>query len=468
MSAPYAAGFRTLDEEVSERRLPVEGDLPSWLDGVLVRNGPGAFEAGGESFDHWFDGLGMLRRFAVADGAVTYTNRFLRSETYERAREGAYAGQFGTSATGNGLRERLRAALVPRATDNANVHVQRVGDRAVATTETTRAVEFDPATLDARGEWTFDDDLTAHHRCSHPIRDPETGAMWNVATRFGRQSTYSVRRRAAGETARTEVATVPVDRPAYVHSFALSESHVVIVESPLVVHPLRLLAPGTTPFIERYRWRPARGTRFTVVDRATGEVVGRPRAPPFFCFHQVGAFEDGDDVVVDLVAFEDASAVSALSLDALRAGDAPGLAGSLLRCRVPLDGDADAVDVERRHEGITLPRIAPGRHTRGYRYAYGQSPGDAGFATGVVKVDVPNGTATTWRPDGETYPGEPVFVPRPGGTAEDDGVLLVVALDGEAERSVLHCLDAQTLAETGRAPLPHVLPFDFHGRFWSR
>ena len=37
-----------------------------------------------------------------------------------------------------------------------------------------------------------------------------------------------------------------------------------------------------------------------------------------FCFHHVNAFEDGDDLTVDLLAYDDASVVRALTLDRLR------------------------------------------------------------------------------------------------------------------------------------------------------
>jgi carotenoid cleavage dioxygenase-like enzyme len=46
-------------------------------------------------------------------------------------------------------------------------------------------------------------------------------------------------------------------------------------------------------------------------------------------------------------------------------------------------------------------------------------------------------------------------------------VLLSLALDGRADRSVLLCLDAETLTERARAPLPHRLPYGFHGQFYG-
>lgn len=63
------------------------------------------------------------------------------------------------------------------------------------------------------------------------------------------------------------------------------------------------------------------------------------------------------------------------------------------------------------------------------------------------------------------YPGEAVFVAEPGAEAEDAGTLLSVVLDADAERSFLLVVDAATFDERARAPLPHALPFGFHGQF---
>ena len=52
---------------------------------------------------------------------------------------------------------------------------------------------------------------------------------------------------------------------------------------------------------------------------------------------------------------------------------------------------------------------------------------------------------------------------RPGGSAEDDGVLLSIVLDTAEERSFLLVLDAATLEERARAAVPHHIPFGFHG-----
>src|SRR5215471_7132950 len=62
-SFPYGVGFRSLTEETPEPvSLKVDGALPSWLEGALLRSGPSKFEVGARTYNHWFDGLAMLHR----------------------------------------------------------------------------------------------------------------------------------------------------------------------------------------------------------------------------------------------------------------------------------------------------------------------------------------------------------------------------------------------------------------------
>jgi carotenoid cleavage dioxygenase-like enzyme len=214
------------------------------------------------------------------------------------------------------------------------------------------------------------------------------------------------------------------------------------------------------------RYDADRGTRLLVVDRETGELRADPVVDPCFVFHHVNAYETGDgDLVVDLVTFEDASIVEALSLDAIAtegfdaAGD-----GRLERLRIDPDRDAVTARTPRHDGGVELPTVPRSLRTRPYRYAYAQATDRRG-ANGLAKVDVEAGTATEWWSRG-VYVEEPRAVRRPDADAEDDGVVLAPALDVDAERSVLLVFDAGTLDLRARAPLPHAVPFGFHGRFF--
>lgn len=462
----FELGFRTVEREYTDRRLPVEGTLPAWLSGRLIRNGPGAFEIGDERVTHWFDGLAMLRSYTIADGTVRYTNRFLRTEARARAARGSSSGEFATGA--GPLRQAvrwLRSLGPPTPTDNANVNVARIGDRYVAQTEAPRWIAFDPVTLETRGEFRWRDGIPGNLTTAHTKRDPRTGEMVGFGLRFGRRPQYLLYAVDA-DGRRRSIGSVPAAGPGYVHDFGLTRDYAVLVETPLRIDVWRALVPWAEGLLDMLRWDSDRGTRLLVVDRTTGELVADPVTDPLFTFHTVNAFQRDGDVVLDLVTFDDDTIVRSLTLSTLGAdGFDAAPDGRLERLRI--DPAAGTVtDRSRRYDGgLALPTVPRGVRTRPYRYAYAQATDREG-ANGLVKVDLDRSTATEWWGRG-LYVEEPRMVQRPDGDAEDDGVVVAPALDVSAERSVLLVFDALTLTLIARAPLPHAVPFGFHGRFFA-
>src|SRR6476620_360056 len=73
--------------ELTNVPLPVEGEFPDWLNGVLVRNGPGTFTVGGREMRHTFDGLAQVQSYQIGNGEVTYTNRFLKTDTFRHVQD---------------------------------------------------------------------------------------------------------------------------------------------------------------------------------------------------------------------------------------------------------------------------------------------------------------------------------------------------------------------------------------------
>ena len=471
MAGAYDLGFRSLDEteEHDDRRLSVEGSVPSWLSGALIRNGPANFEFGGERATHWFDGLAMLRRYGFDDGTVRYSNRFLRTDAYAGAADGETAGEFATG--GGALRQAarwLRAVGPPESTDNAVVHVARLGDHYVALTEAPRRVAFDPDSLRTRGEFRWTGDVPEHMATAHLAVAPD-GETVGYATTFGRTPQYHLYRVPPDGAERERFAAVDAEGPAYVHDCVATERYAVLVEPPLRISVLRALAPWGDGILDALSYDADGRTRFLVVDRETGALVAEPTVSGFFVFHLVNAFEDGDDLVVDLTAFEDADIVGALSLETLSEDAFDAVPpGRLDRFRLDLDLDPDrdgGVERSRRYDGgLELPTVPRAVRGRPYRYAYAQATDRRG-ANGLAKIDVEAGTAVEWWERG-VYVEEPRMVQRPGADREDDGVVLATALDADAGRSMLLVFDAETLTERARAPLPHALPFGFHGRYF--
>ncbi|EMA52011.1 lignostilbene-alpha,beta-dioxygenase, partial [Halococcus morrhuae DSM 1307] len=350
----HRLGFEPISEELDRVPLPVEGDLPDWLAGTLLRNGPGRFRVGNRPLNHWFDGFALLRRFAIQDGQVRYSNRFLRSKAYEYAREHGELGfrEFAT-VPDIGLLDQLKRLLSPRITDNACVDIETRGDSVVATTESPRPLEFDPETLETRGQHAREPLGTT--TTVHPHYDAHRGETIGYATRFGRNPGYTLYRVPDGQMDPEIIGGVTVDEAAYLHSFALTPNYVVLTESPFVVSPLALLRGSTVA--GSFTWKPERGTRFIVFDRASGDVATTHRTEPFFVFHHVNAFEEDEEIVLDLVTYPDASVVDALGLDNLRSPSPTLPTGELRRYRLPEDSTRD-VERETLHPGhIEFPTI---------------------------------------------------------------------------------------------------------------
>jgi carotenoid cleavage dioxygenase-like enzyme len=460
--ADVRLGFATLDREVRLDALPVEGALPPWLTGTLYRNGPARFAIGAERYRHWFDGLAMVHGFTLAGGGVSYANRYLRTPAFlESERTARIArSEFATDPQRT-LFERAGAVFGGTASsNNANVNIVPFRDAYLALTETPGMVEFDGETLETRGVLGYDDAVPGQITTAHTHHDPVRRATFNVVIEVARKSCYRIVRIADGTLHRTVVATIAVDEPAYLHAFSTTERYVIIAEYPLVARPLDMLL-RRKPYIDNYRWKPQRATRFHVVDKDSGASAGSFETGAFFAFHHANAYDDGDSVVLDVCAYDDASIVDEFRLANLTASSQPHLTRARLR-RYRLIPGRTAAEIEPlANAALELPQIAAARAAREYRYTYGVD----GSADGVtaferlVKVDLraPN-----------TYPGEPVFVARPGAADEDDGALLSVVLDARSATSALVVLDARTLAECARARLPHHIPFGFHGMFRNR
>ena len=455
-------GFRSLtrDDEVTLASLSLEGSLPAWLSGSLLRTGPARWDFDDGDVRHWFDGQAMLHRFDLGAGEVSYASRFLHTKALDAVeRDGKIGYSEFASDPCRSLYKRVQSAFSPSLSDNCNVNVGRLGERFIAMTETPIPVQFDERTLESAGvAYSPPGQLTT----AHPHLERSSGGMLNFAANLGPRNEYRFFHVAPDATEPEVIASMRVREPAYTHSFGLTERWLVMAEFPFVVNPVRLALSGK-PYIENYRWKPELGTKFTLLDRRTGETGATFETDARFGFHHVNAYEESGDVVVDICTFPDSGIIEDLYMDRLRAGQRL-TDPKLERFHLRADG---TVEVETLSDvSFDLPRINYGRVSeRKHRYVWGAgaSP-EASWIDRIVKVDVDTRGSATWSEPG-CYPGEPVFVAEPGVEAEDAGVLLSVVFDSKREDSFLLVLDAADLSELARARTPGHIPFGFHGQF---
>ncbi|HEY5235300.1 MAG TPA: carotenoid oxygenase family protein [Rhabdochlamydiaceae bacterium] len=454
-----------LDAEVSHQPCRVQGQIPAWLSGTLLRNGPAKFTADGKRVGSWFDGLAMLNAFEFTPQEVFYTNRFIRSNHYEiMVKQGTlnFSG-FAQDPCAAKFKDQ-KTVYVPKAAENvvnANVNITKYADKMVALTEIPLPVAFDPKTLDTLGVFDYQDKLphSKTWESAHPHHD--AGENINYFVQFGEKSTYVIWKMKDGASSREALAEIPVDLPSYMHSFAVTENYVVLVEFPFVVDPTHL-QPGKA-FISNYQWKPERGTLFLVVVRKTGQVVSRIKTEPFFAFHHANAYDKEGTIYIDIITYPNADVMGIIAKTE-EGGNNKNLLTQLQRFTITTKTQKIAQETIF-DQTVEMPTVPDAMASKDYRYCYtssNQFPTSEKEMRPLYKIDVKNKMSKSWVEEG-CFAGEPIFVPRPGAESEDDGVVLSLVLDFDHHRSFLLILDGQNFTELARAEAPHAIPVGLHG-----
>ena len=461
----FAAGLEPCTIQTERTTLPLSGTIPAWLRGTLYRNGPALWQAGSTTLQHWFDGFAKLHAFTIEDdGTVSFQCRMLESEQYRRslAQGRLWRRLFSTQGTRRWY-HKISQFIWPRYGDNALVNIQPIAGKMLVMTESPRQVSVNPDNLAALGDFQFTDQLRGDNTTAHPMVDPVTGELINLLTKYSKVTKHQFTRMKAGTQQRELIGVLRANEPSYHHSFGLTPRFIIFTECPFVVQPLRMVF-GNSTILGSYRWKPELGLRISLLDRKTGAVLGPFKTDPFFGFHHVNAYDEGDEVVFDLPVVE-----------------GPQVFEELLMSRMVVDGIV-TVPVLKRFRvnhvsgrvnhcplgsgGFDFPIIDECQRCKPAQVIYG-----CGLSAGrshdmlnqLVRRPCDGGQDLTWVEEG-CYPGEPIFVAKPGG-APDDGVLLSVVLDANRSTSFLLILDATSMRELARAQVPHVVPFGFHGSF---
>jgi carotenoid cleavage dioxygenase-like enzyme len=448
--------------------LTVMGELPSWLAGSLIRNGPGMVTVD-KPMRHWFDGLAMLHKFTIRNKQVSYLSRFVDCEAYRATQQSGKISysDFATDPC-RSLFAKVQTVFErdPKITDSAKVNVGNVGEKFFALGEPLMQIQIDPHTLKTLGVFHYEKNPGNRMTTAHPHMDGSEA--YNLVVQYGPINYYKIY--SIGNQVK-EVASIPVRQPAYLHSFGMSKKYFIIAEFPLVVQSLKLVF-RLRPFIENFNWKERNGSRLFIIERATGKLKATIKTEAFFSFHHVNAFENGAELVVDMATYKDSGIVNNYYMNRLSKADGPLPPGRMERFVVDVNNKKLKSRTIVSDVCIELPHIDYTHyHSKSdYRYVYGcgvnpERPNE--FYNHLVKIDMQQGSHLNWFLPG-FYPGEPVFVPHPDRQAEDDGVLLSVVLDAERGHSFLLVLDAKNMKEQARAELPHPVLFGYHGTFLNQ
>lgn len=423
-----------LTEERTLDHLVVHGAVPPELDGRYLRNGANPFTG---TSDHPFFGDGMIHGVRLCDGrAAWYRNRYVHTPFIDDPSVDILDPAVMTDMTAS----------------KANTHVIGHAGRILALEEGhfPYVLDGDLATV---GPLDFDGALKGSFT-AHPKICPETGEL--LAFGYGVLEPYLRYLRVSADGRLVQTEEITVGGPTMMHDFNVTRNHVVFMDLPAVFDLDRALL-GEMPI----SWDDDYPARLGVMPRTgTDADVRWFDIDPCYVFHPMNAYEDGDRIVLDVARMSHVWRESMMDFPPAQ----------LWRWTLDL-ASGTAVEQQLDDSPAEFPRVPDARiglpHRYGYMLAIPENPdyGDPMAQTGTVyKYDLQTGARQEIVLGRGRIPGESVFVPADGATAEDDGYLMTYVYEAETDSSSFVIFDAATMdAEPiARVELPRI-PFGFHG-----
>lgn len=473
---PKSPTFSTIDEpfrfEGDLYDLEVEGRIPEGLDGTFYRVGPDQAFPPKMGDANPFNGDGAVTSFRIRDGHADMKHRFVMTDRL-KAERAARRGLFGDYR--NRFTDDPTVQDVQRTVANTNVFPH--AGKLLAIKEDGPPYELDPVTLETKGIWDWNGQMTATSYTAHPKIDPANGNLYG----------YSY---AAKGEATDDLVFWGFDRngkkfwevwfkspyPGMIHDCAISENYIVLALMPQVMDLERIRRGGIL-----FQWEPTYDHVYIVAPLG-GEAkdIRFFRAPNAMPGHTINAFDDGGKLYLDLPVAS--NNVFWFFPDKDGRFPPPGSFGTeVTRWTFDMnDRNSKAVPNVFSRMAAEFPHVDDRYLGRPYRYGFMQAtdptkpynaeragPIMGFFFNTFVTLDTTTGKADTWFAGDTSSTQEPVFAPKSATAAEGEGYVMGIVNRRAENRSDLVILDAQRMSEgpVATVKIPVRLKYGIHGNW---
>ncbi len=426
------ANFAPVTEERSDFDLRVRGRLPAGLQGQYVRTGANPEGDVNPTRHPGLASAGMVHGTLLGGGrALGYRNRWIRPPSIPKHLERELLLPAGGGA----------AALFHHA---GQLH---------ATAELGLPCRLS-ANLDTLGLCDFGAPLPAG-AAPHVRKDPKTGELHVLAYHF--EAPYLRHHRIDRRGHLLESRDLEWPRPSMVHDFALTESHLVVFDLPVLFSEDAMLDGQPLP----YRWHPDAGARIGLLSRHGPVDTQWFDLDPCWVSHLAGARREDTRIVIDMI-----TAPAGFHRDCW--GEDEGVC-QLMRCTLdPRRGVAlpEVLDADAQEYPVRDSRL-PYADSRWLWTTALETDADGQLPAGrcLYRHDLDTGERIEVAFPDTCLGGELTFVPADARAAEGKGWLLGYLWNPEDDTSELLVLDALAPAAPplARVQLPQRVPFGTHG-----
>jgi 8'-apo-carotenoid 13,14-cleaving dioxygenase len=443
---PFLDGiFAPQRQEHFSTQLNVTGQIPTELDGALMRIGPNPIYVPNPKTYHWFVGDGMVHALRIQHGqAQWYKSAYVGSDSVQKKLNRSKIQGFGKGVA-----------------DAVNTNILSIAGKIWALVEAgALPIQLD-VDLNSKRHQLLESELADFPFTAHPHVDPVTGDIHAVCyDALQRHQVFYLHFSAKGQL--KHHVNIPVQDGPMIHDCAITHRHVLIFDLSIHFSMKTALKGASLP----YRWDDAHPARIGVLPfNGTAQDIRWYPIDPCFIFHVANAFEeDNGDIVLDAVVHDklmQRSMQGPVEDQNIQLERFIFKANSQITQRQVLSTDQQE-----------FPRINEQFTGRQHRYIYSISFGEFANPKQVksnqlICYDTHTAQSEYYAFDENYVTGEVVFVAKANAQAENEGWLMsyIHALDCSPSKVVI--LDAQNIAQGPIAviDLPVRVPIGFHGNW---
>jgi len=481
----------------------VEGKVPDWLSGSMYKVGVGAFQIGKRRVNNVVDALSKVYRWSFAPGtAPSFSTKFLKTSIYNRSVSGEDLVPHrvvGDILPPISTFEKFKMAVWDASRDNNNITPWKLKGRDGITVCGESPVMFDVenVNLDFLEKYKFFNKgkfVKEFMSASHYARHPTTGESYNYVYMTGLdkglltgvEPGYEMIRVAQDDDGKALGKVVgfipmPLTDMRIIHSLGVTENYVILPRMSL-----RVQMNSTIHVCSNVVFDDKAPTYMHVMSIKDGSFQTF-EFPPFISVHIVNSFERVNEkgeteIVLDyptlttMEGFDHKNCYyEILNIEYMLSDKL-----SYLKDFKPLNdvtirrfvmnlatGKGEVLDHPKMWQPqllhVDFPFVNDNFRGKPFCVVYFHTiQWDNRNAMGLLKLDLCKQTSVGWD-DLNLFPVEPVFVPRPGGVEEDDGVLMSPVFDARTDGSQLYIWDAKDLKVIAKLSSPVRVPWTNHG-----
>lgn len=449
-SAFFIGNNKPVFEERYVKDLKIIGELPAWLNGVYMRNGPNPhFPSDGLTFP--YDGDGMIHALYFEKSGVSYRNKWVATnelKAEQKAGQAIWNGISNPSFPSSKHQKEFDAPFTP-VKNTANTSIVAHGKHILALYEGGKPYKI-TKDLETVGEFDYNGKIKG--MMAHPKVDPITGNMHFLQTGMVQ---YPFMRYYVVNTKGEVLKDMPIYTrgSAVAHDMVLTPNYVVFFLCPLKLS-IRNVIASKNPL----KWKPERGTKIAIIPRnGRSRNISWIKTDPFFVWHTMNGFEQNGNIVLDFVKHNydnDGLTIGVPKLQRITVHPKKGIISD----NVMGDSFIEFPNINQRFVG------------QQYRFGYAakvkdNKPSELAHFSELVQHDFENNTYKTHRLPKSYTVGEPTFVPHPYKKDEIEGVVVAFVHDNKTDTSKLIVIEPLNFEKAPIAivDLPFRVPNGFHG-----